>query len=101
MTRLETFMLSPRRILVAVKDPRARSLPAVRKAVQLAKAYHAELELFHGIVDPISADPLTYVGGELSQLKARIRGEHVKGLSRIATRMRRQGLEVRVSAEWD
>jgi hypothetical protein len=36
-----------RRILVAIKDPKARSSPAIVKAAQLAHACGADLELFH------------------------------------------------------
>ena len=36
-----------RRILVAVKDPTAKALPALEKAGQLARALDAELVLFH------------------------------------------------------
>jgi hypothetical protein len=39
-------MFAPRRTLVAVKDPRSRSLPAVKKAPQLEQLFDAELELF-------------------------------------------------------
>jgi hypothetical protein len=41
-----------RRILVAVKDPEARALPAIRKAAQLARACGAQLELFHALSKP-------------------------------------------------
>ena len=38
-----------RRILVAVKEPAAKTLPAVLKAAELAKAFGAELVLFQAI----------------------------------------------------
>ena len=38
-----------RRILVAIKDPAARALPAVHKAAQIAKGLNAQLTLFHDI----------------------------------------------------
>jgi universal stress protein E len=94
-------MFAPRRILVAVKDPRSRSLPAVTKAAQLAQAFDAELELFHGILDPISADPRLYSGDQVLQLQHNIRTGHLEALARIAARLRRKGLTVNVSAEWD
>ena len=46
-------MQAIRRILVAIKDPQARSLPAVAKAAQLARALGAEMELFHAIDAPL------------------------------------------------
>lgn len=39
-------MRTVRRILVAVKKPNAKILPAVEKASQLAHAFGAEIELF-------------------------------------------------------
>ena len=37
------------KILVAIKDPTAISLPAVDKAIQRARAFGATVELFHAI----------------------------------------------------
>jgi len=47
-------MKNIRRILVAVKDADAQTLPAVDKAAQLARAFGAERELFHGITERLS-----------------------------------------------
>ena len=50
-----------RRILVAVKEPAARAAPpAVKKAMQLARALGARLELFHAITAPLYADTFIY-----------------------------------------
>ena len=51
-----------RRILVAIKDTSARSLPAVEKAAQLARAHKAQLELYHAISEPIYVDALAIAG---------------------------------------
>ena len=45
-------MRTVRRILVAVKEPMAKPLPAVDKAAQLARAFGADIELFHAISSP-------------------------------------------------
>ena len=47
-----------RRILVAVKDPGARVLPAVNKAAQIAKGLNSRLTLFHDIATPLYAEAL-------------------------------------------
>jgi len=47
-----------KKILVAIKDLDARSMPAVRKAAQLAKASAATLELFHSLSDTILVEAL-------------------------------------------
>ena len=98
-------MTAIRRVLAAVKDPRARRLPGVRKAARLAAALGAELVLFHTIAEPL------YVGGidgDLSQLydspsdiEQRRREAQRTLLESIARRLRRTGLEVSVSVEWD
>jgi universal stress protein E len=98
-------MSAIRRVLAAVKDPRARRLPGVRKAARLAAALGAELVLFHAIVEPL------YVGGidgDLSPLyddppdiERRTRAAQRERLEHVARRLRRTGLKVSVSVEWD
>lgn len=87
-----------RRILVAVKDLDAKSLPAVLKAAQLARACRAQLEVFHALATPLYADlypkPLEALEQELKQRAQR-------RLESIASRLRQHGLEVSVCVEWD
>ena len=90
-----------RRILAAVRDPGALVLPGVRKAIQLARAFGAELELFHaidaaGYVDMLGTD----VSG-LHQLEAEARRDYRQRLERIAARARLHTPVVTVAAEWD
>jgi universal stress protein E len=94
-------MSSIRSILVAVKDPTSRRLPAVDKAVQAAQGTGARLELFHAISTPLLADAYVHSPRKLAQAQRTIRARHLAALERIARRMRRDGLEVSVSAEWD
>jgi universal stress protein E len=91
-----------RRILVAVKNPTAKALPAVLKASQLAKAFGAELILFQSIALPI------YVEGDVSCMNdaladaERCTGEaREKSLEAIARKLRRKGIKVSVSAQFD
>lgn len=91
-----------RRILVAIKDPNAKKLPAVAKASQLARACGAELILFQSIALPV------YIEGDLSCMRAgladaeRCTGEACEAaLEAIARRLRRKGLQVSVSAQFD
>jgi universal stress protein E len=89
-----------RRILVAVKDPTAKQLPAVTKGAQLARAFGAHLELFHGISAPLYVD--TYAEAEsVPQLERKTREGFIKQLEAIAAKLRAQGLRVSVSAAWD
>jgi len=94
-------MRSIRRILVAVKDPKAKSLPAVIKATQLARALGADLELFHGIDSSIYLDTLDVTQQSPKQVQDEEREQVLQQLERIAARVRRHGVNVTTAAEWD
>jgi universal stress protein E len=89
-----------RRILVAVKDPTAKSLPAVTKGAQLARAFGAHLELFHGISTPLYVDTYSYQES-LEEIERRMKAARVAELEKIAAGLRRQDLSVSVAAAWD
>jgi universal stress protein E len=96
-----TVVRAIRRILVAVKDPSARRLPAVTKAAQLATAFGSKIELFHdltttlytGFPGGLAADPHAF---EREQ-----RAMRLDQLEQIAAPLRDRGLWVTVAAEWD
>ena len=89
------------RILVAVKDTRAKASPAITKAAQLAKALGADLELFHAICEPLVVDVLALGDQNLDQLEKSERTRHLKRLEAAAAPLRRSGLQVTTAAEWD
>jgi universal stress protein E len=90
-----------RRILVAVKDPFARSLPGVAKAAQLAQASGASLELFHALTTAIHIDafarpsltPARFIEGE--------RSRHQRRLEKIAASLSRNGVDATASVTVD
>jgi len=90
-----------RRILAAVKDPGARSLPAVNKAVQLARALGAELELFHAIDSPYYTDMLGVNTPRTQRMECDESHEYLQRLERIAARARLHGARVSVAVECD
>lgn len=94
-------MRSIRHILVAVKEPQAKSLPAVAKATQLARAFGAHLELFHAIDTSVYVDMLGASEHGPEQLQDEERAEVLERLERIAARVRRHGVRVTTAAEWD
>lgn len=94
-------MQSVKKILVAVKDPGARSLPAVNKAAQLAKAFGAELVLFHGLSQTVLVDALEAQRVSLRDFETQQRDRTLARLETLAARLRRHRIEVSVSAEWD
>jgi universal stress protein E len=90
-----------RRILIAVKDPGAAVLPAVRKGAQLARAFGAELELFHAIDAAVYVDMLGASVPGLKSIESEERTCYLQRLERIAARARLHVPLVTVGAEWD
>lgn len=94
-------MKNLRRILVAIKNPRARAQPALRKAAQLAQACGARLELFHAISDPVYLDAFAMQGVSLQQTQREWRARVLERLEKLAAPLRDEDLQVDVSTEWD
>lgn len=88
------------RILVAIKDPSAHSLPAVDKAVQLARALGAELELFHSISTHVYTG-LDLRENQLDELKNVHLAQYRARLEAIGARGWQVGVPTRTSVEWD
>ena len=89
------------RILVAVKDPTALSLPAVAKATQLARALGADLELFHAIDEAVYVDMMGSSEARALQTQREERAACLQRLERIAARLRLHTKCVTVWADWD
>ena len=98
---MKTTLAGCRRILVAIKDPRMRAKPAVLKAVQLARALDAELELYHAIDTSLFVDQIALAGEDPNQFQRNICEQYRKELESIAERLRREALRVSVCVEWD
>src|ERR1700730_3522290 len=93
--------MKARKILVAVKNFEARSLPAVLKAAQIARACNAEIELFHALSEPIYLElsELSKVGANTVEEQLRERAHHK--LEAIAERLRVHSIRVSISVAWD
>lgn len=93
-------MRAIRQILVAIKDPGSRS-PGLHKAIQLARAFGARLELFHALTWPIYAT----TDEEFDQVRARDEAFALRRLQRLADRLAGRGrarpLRVSVAVRWD
>jgi universal stress protein E len=94
-------MRSIRRILVAIRDPDAKTTPALVKAGQLAHALGAQIELFHGISTPLYVDCYGPSSSELPAIERNARTRTLASLEKIAARMRLAHIKVTVAAEWD
>ena len=90
-----------RTILVAVKDPAARSQPALGKAARLARAFGARLDLFHGITEPVLTDTYFYAEDEYRKFRHETRAKYRESLEALALPLREQGIDVHVCADWD
>jgi universal stress protein E len=89
-----------RSILVAIKDPTARSLPAVEKAAQLARAFGARLELFHAISLPVYVDPII-PGLRPEEIRSHQRDQANVRLGVIAEKLRKEKVRVTTATAWD
>ncbi len=89
------------RILVAIKELDGKPLPAVLKAAQLARAYGAQLELFHALAAPVYVDVAVTTVQRLSSLEYELRQNALRRLEAIADKLRRHSIKVTVSAAWD
>ena len=94
-------MSAIRRILVAIKDTQATSYPAALKAAQIARACKAKVQLFHALATPLYADISGLGDQSLQGLEHNLRQRALTALEVIAKQMRKQGIRVTVSAEWD
>jgi universal stress protein E len=90
-----------RRILVAIKNPAARTLPAVNKAAQLAKGLGAHLTLFHDIATPLYAEGLYGRDIDLKAYQREVQSARREQLERIAAGLRRHRVDVETAADWD
>jgi universal stress protein E len=94
-------MVAIRRILVAVKDPRARALPSVTKAAQLAAAFGSRLELFHDMTTSLYTGFPGGIASDPHGFEREHRAARLDQLEKVAARLREDGLQVSVAAEWD
>jgi universal stress protein E len=94
-------MPAPKLILVAIKSPASRSQPALRKAVQLAHATGAKLELFHAITTPLYVDAFALEGKSIPEVQKEWKQKSLKAMEKHAELLRDQGLVVTTSCDWD
>jgi universal stress protein E len=93
-----------RRILVAIRDEKHVPRAALGKAIELAKANGARIELFHAVNEPEALDALRrgYVAGRQTQeIMGTIQSRSAKRLERLAARKEFEALKVTCTAAWD
>jgi universal stress protein E len=87
--------------LLAVRDPHAARQPGLVKAIQVAQALGASLELFHALTDtpPIARSLGEYEAVDV--LRERIEGQARISLVRLGKIAARHGVRAEISVEWD
>lgn len=91
----------PGRILFAIRDPGARNQPGLAKAIQVARARGAALELFHALTDVLMIELGDSGDDTLERLRARVENEAREPLERLCAAARKHGVETVCSVEWD
>jgi len=94
-------MSATRRILFAVRNPQARQQPGLAKAIQVARALGASLELFHAITDPIFIELARLEDNTVDALRERIEGEARIPLARMCALAGKHGVTAGSSVTWD
>jgi|SRR5688572_13771794 universal stress protein E len=90
-----------RRILFAVRNPEAAQQPGLEKALSIARAFGASLELFHAIAEPVYAQRLPVSDETIDRLRERIEERVRLRLARLTMVARERGLTVENFVAWD
>jgi universal stress protein E len=90
-----------RRVLFAIRNPEARQQPGLAKAIQVARAFGASLELFHALTDAVFIDLGRFDDASLDRLRERVENESRIPLVRMCEVARKHGVTASQSVEWD
>jgi universal stress protein E len=94
-------MKAIRRILVAVKNPDLRKQPGAEKALRIAKALGASVELFHAISSPVFLELQPLTGQSIAELRREALELRQRRLEKIVARAHRLGVKASATVEWD
>jgi universal stress protein E len=94
-------MKNIRRVLLAIRNPEARQQHGLAKAIQIARAFDARLELFHTLNDPLFVEFARVEDNNVDQLRERLEGEARVLLVRMCAKARKHGVQADCSVEWD
>ena len=93
--------MTANRVLLAIRNPQARSQPGVAKAIQVARALGATLEFFHALTDSVFIELGRSSDDALDRLRERVESEARVHLARLCMAARKHGVQVECSVEWD
>lgn len=88
-------------ILFAIRNPEVSRQPGLAKAIQVARALGAPLELFHALTDTVFIELSRYSDDKLDQLRERVEQESRVPLERLCAVARKHGVDASCSVQWD
>jgi len=88
-------------VLFAIRRPEAARQPGLLKAIQIARAMGASLELFHALTDPIFIEFARLEDAGVDRLRERVEEEVRIARARMCTHARRHGVTATSSVAWD
>ena len=93
--------MTTQRVLFAIRNPEARSQPGLAKAIQVARALGASLELFHALTDAVFIELAGYEDSSMDRLRERLEGEARIPLARLCAVARKHGVPATSTVAWD
>ena len=90
-----------RRILFAIRNPEIRQQAGLAKAIQVAHALGASLELFHALTDSVFVELGRSADDSVGRLRERVESAARIALVRMCAVARKHGVEAGYSVEWD
>ena len=90
-----------RRVLFAIRDPLAARQPGLTKAIQIARAQDATLELFHALTDPVYVEFARLEDTDVDRQRERTEEEMRIPLARLCALARRHGVTATSTVTWD
>jgi universal stress protein E len=98
---MEGNMKTIRRILFAIRKPGSARQPGLAKAVQVARAFGARLELFHALHVPAFDEIALLQDDTVDKLRERVEEQARLPLARMCAKAQKHGVQTGYSVEWD
>ena len=93
--------MTQRRVLFAIRNPEARQQPGLAKAIQVARALDASLEVFHALTDAVFIELGRTDPDAVDRLRERVENESRLPLARMCAVAEKHGVSASSSVEWD
>jgi len=94
-------MQAIRHILFAIRRPESTSQPGLGKAIQVARAFGARLELFHAMRVPMFDELALLQDDTVDKLRERVEEQARLSLVRMCAKAHKHGVQTEFSVEWD